>query len=623
MDVFIGHLAKCMNSTEFRFDLINKYPVVQLENVRLKEPTAKYAPTLLLLNKVKDEHDVMQYKYFEGYNYMYIPEWGYYFIDDVIYETDGLISFHCTRDILATGHDYIKTGSYYMNFCSSIDDKVNPQLGLIDDPRFGPDLFAYAKITNFVGYTFERGKKLLWTEDAIAASANEGTVAVTTIMKGAGAFTYFLDFGQYLTLVGKIAALGDPVETTGELAKRYLFGTDWRSCFLSAYLVPIKPDYVNDWLDQVGTQKFTVGAGVETDLLDGAQVYATKSPALWHARTVEYKIDFVDMLKNPMYKWLRGPKYTKVTFEYPGGSVDLSSEANIDRADIFIVETFNLVTGDYVIKFYAAEGTGHTEDNQANCLGAARVNMAVDLFAMMTHDDPLKGIEQTLHKTFSAVGTVAKAGLGLHMSAQMQSIAASEAVYGKGKPKATYEEMEALNARQKQIKQTSTAEALRLSSGISGTFSSVQSEPVGSNYNIGDGLTTFFRASEDLTWVRNQCRIIVSTTLPSCFFADYGVVNENTPKTDTLYYTFGQQFGYPMLKYIDFKDFKTDKELDFTYVQCTGANCGFSGFLYGREPQSVHFTLTRQELAELNNQLNSNGVKLDSLYDDSWGTDPI
>lgn len=654
MKVQIGHLAKTLNSTEFRFDSLSDIETLTLELV-LKEPTSKYSPTFMLVNTKEDEDKKTVPKYFEGYNYMYVPKWGYYTIDSITYETHGIISFHCTRDVLATGHDYIKFGYMYLKYCSSVKDTINPRLGLLDDDRFGPDLFAGVSVFDFakIGSPGHLGNSFWGIRNGPSAAMDyytykpsEATVALTTNSLGSGAVTFFMsidDFGKAMTAMNTFAS---GISAMDDLAQKYVFGINWRECFLAAKMLPINLKY----FEEILSDKHTLAAGAEDDILNGSEFVYTKSPQMFFGRRNKLNIDFIPMLENQMYRWLRGPKYTSICFEYPGGSIDLSSDAFMDNDTVVFVESLNLVNGDYCIKFYL-DNDGEQAETKENgtCLGAARMDLSLDLFDMLTHIDPTSNIQAILNKTMSASAAVATTALGVHLG-QQGAINAANTAYHMGQVQ--YQRMQSQATtpsgraaaeafRENTLMQRDSAveratrnahsEMLQMGTGILGQYTSTNAVPAKSSYSLGGGLVPFYEAWEAGAdaWKARQCRLVVTTNVPAIFYADSQkvdgspVVDENTPIGDTIYAKFGGQYGFPIYRYIDFADTeKIDLEdLGSKLITAIGADCGFSGYLYGREPEGMKFTLSKSELSELNTQLNTNGVYLSAITDENWGKD--
>ena len=69
---------------------------MRFENVTILESTSIENPTLLI-GGVSDIGD------FAGINYAYLPRMGrYYFVNDISFETGGIVALHCTVDALKT-----------------------------------------------------------------------------------------------------------------------------------------------------------------------------------------------------------------------------------------------------------------------------------------------------------------------------------------------------------------------------------------------------------------------------------------------------------------------------------------------------------------------------------------
>ena len=139
MQIYIGHMDKRLNSTKKTHtgEWTTKGPI----EVTLKEPTTIDKPLFLLRRKVYDtDGTTLLYELQPSDNWIYVPDWGYYWIDQTIMSTNDLVTFVCHRDVLASGHDYLKSCEAYLSYCSDKEIAIDYQT--MDDPRFGPDKFV-------------------------------------------------------------------------------------------------------------------------------------------------------------------------------------------------------------------------------------------------------------------------------------------------------------------------------------------------------------------------------------------------------------------------------------------------------------------------------------------------
>ena len=137
MQIKIGHMDKRINSTKYKCEWTTPDGYV---DVKLKEPTTIDKPVFILLKKhyrVDEQgHSVLVYELDpKSDNWIYVDEWkSYYWVDQVEYTTNDLITLYCHRDVLASSIEMLKNAEAMVKYAD--EDHWDKYL---DDSRFQPD----------------------------------------------------------------------------------------------------------------------------------------------------------------------------------------------------------------------------------------------------------------------------------------------------------------------------------------------------------------------------------------------------------------------------------------------------------------------------------------------------
>ena len=544
----IGRMYKRLNSTKSSFSTIHT-----ATNVKLKEHTSVTSPVFLLKNT---NSDGTTYYYDKAdVNYLYWAGYGYYWIDDIVYITNDLIEIYCHKDALATGKPYIEKTNAYVKYCAD-PSKVSSR-HIIDDERFGPDLYLSSSYDTLATHDIGQGESLV---ESMMILGDQATVVLTVVGNGTPPYSLFLsvhDYTQFMTeyLENSGTSL---INTIDRLTERFM-GLDWHSCILSAVFVPIK----KSWFDNkyaTTFEKIYVG-GIEVDI--GVTMHATV-PLVPVTKSYLRSITFPDLVKKNGYTWLKGPKYTKLTYVYPGGSLDLSNEALTDYALLYIEETLNPFNGDHIIKFYT---TDEYHDKEI-FLGVARDCIALDLTSMtaaaISSETTAMNFAQNFGK--AAVG-VASAAIGIQ-----------SAVHNirKGDMVKTFENVQ------------------DISTGISGAFPTGNIQPVAKNIEISTSLDTWLSSTLDgQGFDMHKYRLVTSTCIPAAFVDE--PTGSQAPTSSVKYDEFADLFGWPLYQVISLDGVDG-------YVECVGADIGE---VASTDYEDITYRLHPSEIAEINNHLNS------------------
>lgn len=91
--------------------------IATVTGMRIKDASSIFNPEIILSKSSVGD----QYPYV---NYAYIPKWGrYYFVDDIIEENDGILSFTLSVDVLNTYSEQILTTPQWVVRSEKINSK--------------------------------------------------------------------------------------------------------------------------------------------------------------------------------------------------------------------------------------------------------------------------------------------------------------------------------------------------------------------------------------------------------------------------------------------------------------------------------------------------------------------
>lgn len=582
MQIYIGHIDKRLNST--KRTITGTWTTKGAIDVKLKEPTDIKTPTFLLQREVwVGDPPVLYYRLLPTDNYIYCPSWGYYWIDDIVYETNGLISMICHRDVLATGKDYLMK-PLYLSYCSDITKTLTNRV--LDDERFGPDFFAGFNEANLEYQSQSLVYKYLVNEPI------KGSVLLKALIQDGGMATYILSFSDYIDFIKKFTYEVSNFNTLDDFTLAF-FGNNWRDAVVSATYVPLDYNKLNSFYSST-TPDVMVG-GIVTSM--GHDIHYTYSP--YNVACGEYIIDipFIDICDNHYYKFLRGTKYTSIQLEYPGGTIDLSNDCFCVYNKILVEESFNIFSGEMVMKFFATDNT----KAKGPQVGITQLNLQMDVTGMMnqmqTSGETMAGIAAKAFKMLPALG----AGL---MTAGAASVAAKKAASAAtahneqvkaGMLSAAANGQEYRGPASVPVPQPDQAitmgTQMSIATGIAGAFLGGHCSTAGRVGSISSSLTGYFHAQNNdgqTVWVADTFRLTTSTVIPEAFRQDLDV----DPAATNFYPTFCSEYGYPCNRLVDVSTVAKG-----SYVKAVGATLG--------NITNTRFTLYPTEISELNNLIAS------------------
>lgn len=355
MQCVIGKISKKINSTKNTFSGTT-------HNVVLKGPVSTKNPQILITGTPALNANYMS---FNG---------AYYWIDDIVSETNGLSWVEAHLDPLATYKDSILNSSALVRF-----GPKGSTTTYMDDPRFGPDepWTAARKSVTIPGVDiFSRGGCVIIT--AVAATDLTTNGIVKYIISYTEAMQYMAAFGS--TIKTNMDGSADLKEAVSNFIIGATGGGNWSDNIKSMIWVPFGP---NDVIA-------ACGASVITEM--GIGGYRVSGPALGFAQspigvkvvsgtlTIPWENDATT------HRFLRLPKYTSMTLCHPCGSVDIDTNSLIDQNTVHYTVAIDMMSGSYYVKIK------ENANDDAEPLAYAQGSVAMEVTGMIAGGGTVGGM---------------------------------------------------------------------------------------------------------------------------------------------------------------------------------------------------------------------------------------
>lgn len=377
MQLKLGYMKKRINSTKYIFE--EKKTV----DAKLKEPTNIKSPTFLLLRSTGDVDKV---------NYLSC-QWGYYYVDDVVYVTHDLVELHCHRDALATAYNLIQQQEAFVTYGDN--DLERTGLHNLDDQRLQPDVLQSEGEEIFRGSHF-------------ATTGDDCAIIFTFCGIGFGTTSIIIDYSEYQNIVKTFMGTQGGISTLDEATERFL-GTSWKDCIISAILTP----FSKTWLEGIHTtpvSEIVVGS-VNITLNNAAHIIGADIPTTVEKRaTLNLPLSYQQYKNN--LRFLYGKKYFNVQVHTSAGSFDISTDDFIHNNKIVVEEKIFPISGSHTIEIYVDNGDVGSAV-RGTCLACIRENLGLDVTGMLhgysMHDTNLayfQGAARLLYATDDALKTL-------------------------------------------------------------------------------------------------------------------------------------------------------------------------------------------------------------------------
>lgn len=524
MNLTIGKITKRVNSTKFMYDADT---TVTLSGVRLKEPTNLKNP-VFLLHRVNNEKDLDKCNYCNALG-------RFYWITDIVYSTNDLIEIVCSTDILATGSKYLRVPAF-VQYTSDVAYKNEYR---ITDPRLGPDrppIVEDLDLNNVVG-TLDN--------DAFVSDPSLGTYIIRCLAKDKGLISYALDKASFKLFYDEFVGSSGLSTVDDFLSKT--FGDNWRNAFASVYYIPVKHSAVKEAFG--GDSSVTNDVYIGTLSLSVGPTPCTTEGVCYMCRTtvVDLPINIKCRSVCDVVKFLRGSSFTKVEFDYPGGSTDLSVDDFIESPYLYIEESLDVMSGEYSVNFYTAD-SNESYTVKKRLIAKVSTKLGADVTELMQR--------QSTSEFWTNVGANAV----------------------------------------KSLPAIATGGIAAAATGIAGAFTHASMGVNAHSCYVSGGLTNYFRKSHVTGyWDTDHFIIRSSVSLPEIIFN----MDSQHAHDATKYQAYVDKYGYFVNDWINLSTLKNG-----SYVQAVGASLGDNALT----ASDTH--LFNDEIAALNNML-AQGIYLE------------
>lgn len=354
MDAKIGKMTKKVNSTKQEF-------TGTTHSVVLKDPVSVKNPKLLIQGTPA-----------MGSNYM-CWNGAYYWIDDIVSETNGLSWVVAHLDPLATYKESILNSSGLVRF--GPEDYNNSE---VDDPRMNPDI-QWPAARDSVDIPdvdiFNKGGCAILT--AVAATDFTHNGVVKYIAPYSSMMEYLKAFGS--TIKTDMNGVGDVKEAIINMVIGATGGGNWSDNVKSMIWVPFHGDDVIAACDG----EFLTEMGIGGYRVEGPAVGMAGTPLAVYQTSGSLEIPWDDDADT--WKFLRLPKYTSMTLCHPCGSVDIDTSCLVDQSSLYYTVAIDMMSGDYYVKIK------ENASDKAEPLAYAQGNVSLDIMGMIASGGTVGG----------------------------------------------------------------------------------------------------------------------------------------------------------------------------------------------------------------------------------------
>lgn len=346
MNAVIGKTTKRINSTKQSFSGTSHAVV-------LKDPVSVKNPKLLIQGTPA-----------LGSNYMSFNG-AYYWVDDIISETNGLSWVVAHLDPLATYKATITNSHALVRF-----GPKSFSSDMLDDPRFGPDIpWIGARDSVVIPDVdiFSKGGCVVLT--AVAATDFTHNGVVQYILSYTEVMQYLSAFGS--TIKTDMDGSNDVKEAIINMVIGATGGGNFTDNIKSLIWLPFDPSDVADACNASVISEMGIGGY----RVSGSSLGFAQSPIGVKLSTGTLTIPWADDQDD--YRFLRLPKYTSMTLCHPCGSVDIDTTALEDQNTLHYTVVINMLTGDYYVKIKEAS------TDSAEPLAYAQGNVSLNVIGMI------------------------------------------------------------------------------------------------------------------------------------------------------------------------------------------------------------------------------------------------
>ncbi len=539
--ITIGTMTKRINSTKQTFTAAKV-----LTDVNLKQPCSMEKPVF----------EVLKSGLSGFYNYL---QWGtwFYWIDDMVYTTNDILTIHCHIDPLATYKTDIQSTSAFTLFAN--ESNWNK---LCDDNRLNPEMFKATNSKYFDMFPYEPSNKgcIIMTFVQTASVCWFADWDSQGVVTDCGIHTAILSWYQFKRCMADLTHFdftGGLVEIQQVIA-RLMQSTGGGPLMENIQRIIWLPfDYDDLKSDETLNAQYRYGLMLGGALAPEVIWYEIdQTVILRKASSITLDIDqCTDNLRV-----LRNDRFLSVQVTTPSGYQNLQTERflypTLTTDTLYFACTINIADGSWCTKI-------SINSNYADTLASFSGNLGVNLKGTI-YDGPT---------TSSMISDTAGRFVGFALTAGVGSVVGG-ALAG--------EKMNSFKGYTSEgMKQYAThlsggvsseTQAQNIMNGISGVFPSSSFNCNAPSGNYGGSASALF-----LTGTAGRCFIVVTVYAPK-WLADL-----NTAETN--YKAYCDRFGYPVNKFMSLSGVSG-------YVQCVGASVEAAG-------------ASESSIATLNSYLNS------------------
>ena len=371
VNVMIGRTNKRINSTSQTFADSTSL------DCRLKEPCSQQAPVFIVQGLSKTTF----YNYAKFLNH-------YYWIDDIVYETNDIQEVHCHLDPLATYKGAIENSYAFIQYGDSGNWNK-----YIDDLRFSPE---------------SRAPEANFDDDfdcipTLASNPSNGYVILRYFDCGGntpGVKVIAMTLSAFSSMLNNLANLFDATSTIGEITAAIGGQGSWRDNIISCVYVPLTGIDTSQHVSQIRL------GGVPCNVSGYMQAAITLRP-------IDYTIT---INHNPSYwtncPFMRNPRWVSVQVSTPFGCAsipyDLVKPILDTDVKLYVKSVADIQTGDVTIKIT------DKNDGLGVCLASFSGNISVNFMNLLGSGMDLgKGIVNSVQSGINIASTAFSLGASM------------------------------------------------------------------------------------------------------------------------------------------------------------------------------------------------------------------
>lgn len=373
--VSIGTMDKRINSTKQTFSSAFS------ADCKLKEPCSMEGPVFIVQGLSKGTF--YNYAQFEG---------RYFWVDDIVYQTNNIQEVHCHLDVLATYKDDIKNTFAYVQYA----DKSHWNKW-IDDLRVQPEKEDTSLSTSETKNVFNGDETGCIIMSYYDMSSQHGiTHAAITVQ-------------SFMHILADLEAILSGLTIEKIAAKIGGIGS-WADMIIDCRWVPFSVESV---AGSSGVISVTLGT------IDANAVGAYISPIVRQNQQYNWQLDWSFANDHPYLKHSRWTSYQLAT---PFGYCEIPIDCIVNQSNLYLQTSVVKTTGDMTITLWE---TGY---GSGQLLAAFSGNISYNMMGELNHGDNLMGAFGKTEAWAAKIG-IGAATLGMSMGAGQLAVSQAQQTY--------------------------------------------------------------------------------------------------------------------------------------------------------------------------------------------------